>query len=622
MLGIVIPLAGLIAYSTSFSGVFVFDDRPYIAAMSNIRTLGAPWTYLGPSRGLMDYSLAVNYAIGGMEPFGYHVFNVAVHLLVGLALCAVVRRTLAMPRWSAELRAHANLLAIVIAAVWIVHPLTTEAVTYIVHRSESMMALFYLLTLYGAIRYFESRAKPMRWLWLIATACALWLGVNSKQVIASAPLVVLLYDRTFVSPTGWAAIKRHWALYAALFASWLSFLKAVDYGQAVLVGGGGAGIEASKISMSDYLLSQSEVLLHYLRLCIVPYPQSIDYGWTPVDSVAQAAPAGIMILALLGTTGWLLWRRHAAGFLGAVFFLVLAPTSSFMPLDDLVAERRMYLPLAAVVALVVGVVWRRVSRRVFVAGCAGVVAALAITTIARNRTYHSEITIWESALRVNPDNARGHSNIGPALIAAGQRDEAIKHYRRALAIKPRHASARNNLGAALIEARRFEEAAKELSLAIADHPTYFAARSNLAKLFRKKGEWAKAAEHAKQALELSPNDTDTLVTLAVALGKLGRSEAAFAEYRKALELQPDNAEAHGYFGKELANAHRVEEGLVHLERAAALAPDDGPTHAMYGWVLMEAGRKAEAVAELVRATTLDPSDPIARATLNRILKRP
>lgn len=622
-----VPLAGLIAYSTSFAGAFVFDDIVYFSGMTNVKTLSMPWVYFGTAtRPIADFSLAVNYAISVSDPWSYHVFNLAVHLAAATTLYGIVRRTLSLPRWTEAVRARAHRFAAAIAAVWVVHPLTTEAVTYVIHRTESMMALFYLLTLYAAIRYFESSTKT-RWLWIAVAALALWLGINCKQVIASAPLVVLLYDRTFVSGTAYAAIRRHWALYAAVCVTWLWLLKPLDYGHAVVGGGGGAGIAASKISQADYLASQAGVLIHYLRLCVWPHPLSIDYGWKPVASFGAAVPAGILIVALLAATGWLVWRRHVVGFLGAVVFLVLAPTSSFMPLDDLVAERRMYLPLAAVVALAAIAAWRLLAghaqrARILAAATGAIVIALATTTIARNLDYRNDVLIWGSALRVNPDNARAHSNIGPALVASGKGDEAVKHYQRALELDPDYVIALNNLGVAYDTAGEYAKAIAQFKLAIAAKPNYAGPRSNLAKAARHMTNWPMAAQAATESLALRPDDPDTLLTLAIALAKLGRIDAAHAQYRKALEVNPEFAEAHAFFGQALARAGNIADGLAHAERAIALAPNSAATHAMYGAVLAAAGRRDDALVQLRRAVELDPNDEISRAGLNKLLEKP
>jgi len=169
-------------------------------------------------RQLINLSLAVNYAVGGTRVWGYHALNLAVHILAGLTLFGIVRRTLLQPRLRGRFGAAANGLALTTAVLWTVHPLQTESVTYIIQRCESMMGLFYLLTLYCFIRGAASQ-RPRLWYGLCVTACA--LGMACKEVMVSAPLMVLLYDRTFVSGSFRVAWRRHGRLLGALAGTWV-----------------------------------------------------------------------------------------------------------------------------------------------------------------------------------------------------------------------------------------------------------------------------------------------------------------------------------------------------------------------------------------------------------------
>ena len=202
---LVVVAAGLLAYHNSFTGPFIFDDLPSIPENPTIRHLWPIWQPLSPpqtggitveGRPVINLSLAINYALGGYDVRGYHVLNLTIHILAGLTLFGVVRRTLLQPRLRERFGGVANELALAVAVLWTVHPLQTESVTYIVQRAESLMGLFYLLTLYCFIRSVES-PRPRVWCGLCLTACA--VGMASKEVMASAPLLVMLYDRAFIS---------------------------------------------------------------------------------------------------------------------------------------------------------------------------------------------------------------------------------------------------------------------------------------------------------------------------------------------------------------------------------------------------------------------------------------
>ncbi|HUJ71275.1 MAG TPA: hypothetical protein VLZ30_03470, partial [Verrucomicrobiae bacterium] len=361
-------VAGLLAYLNSFTGPFIFDDPQSILENRTIQHLWPIWQSLSPphdngitvaGRPLVNLSLAVNYALGGTEVQGYHVVNLIIHILAGLTLLGVVRRTLLQPKLRERFGAAANGLALAVAVLWTVHPLQTESVTYIVQRAESIMGLFYLLTLYCFIRATESQRFRL-WYGLCIGACA--LGMASKEVMASAPLMVLLYDRTFVSGSFGEAWLRRWKLYLKLAGTWILL------GYLVFFTGSfhNAVINARMrgIGRWTYLLTEPAVMLHYLRLSVWPHPLCFDYnGWPLAGTWPGILLPALVIVILLGTIAWACKINSAWGFLGAWFFLILAPSSSFVPTDSPAYEHRMYLPLAAVVVAVVMGIYALAGRR-------------------------------------------------------------------------------------------------------------------------------------------------------------------------------------------------------------------------------------------------------------------
>src|SRR6266478_10167003 len=181
--------AGVAVYYNSFAGVFLLDDHWRILDNLQIRQLWPPWHALAHnSRPLVQVSLAVNYALGGLNVWGYHAFNLAVHLLGGLVLFGIVRRMLQSERPRARYGASACWLALAVAAIWLVHPLQTESVTYLIQRAESLMGLFYLLTLYCGIRGVQS---PRPGAWFLGAVVACGLGMGSKEVMVTAPIMML-----------------------------------------------------------------------------------------------------------------------------------------------------------------------------------------------------------------------------------------------------------------------------------------------------------------------------------------------------------------------------------------------------------------------------------------------
>ena len=359
---LVIVAAGFAAYADSFHGPFVFDDVGSIPDNPTLHSLGRAWSppHGGAAGGLsvagrpvLNFSLGLNYAVSGLQVWSYHALNLAIHVLAGLTLFGVLRRTFLRPVLADRFGAQSRALAFAIATLWTLHPLQTEAVTYIIQRAESLMGLFFLLTLYAAIRAMESDApRRGRW-WALSVASAV-LGAGTKEIAALAPPLVFLYDRTFVSGSFRAAWQRHRFLHLSLAATWMPLL-----GFLATTGGnrGGTFHLADASLWFSHALTQFEAVTRYLWLSFVPFPLIFDYGEIPAPDIGMALLWAVPVLGLLAATVWALRVKPVLGFLGAWFFLILAPTSVLPATLQIIVEHRMYLPLAAVLAGVGAAVW-------------------------------------------------------------------------------------------------------------------------------------------------------------------------------------------------------------------------------------------------------------------------
>ena len=364
LLQIVLPAAVLAmlvwaAYSNSFAGQFLLDDDDSIAYCPNITEPGFSGSWLrdvcAQMRPVADLTLIWNYSHSKLDRAAYHRTNLLIHIAAALTLFGLVRRTLltpglsaaggrATPRWEPT----AAVLALAAASIWAAHPLLTQAVTYVIQRTESLMGMFYLLTMYCALRGHNSRRRG---LWYVAAIGACALGMGTKQVMVTAPIVVLLHQRVFAAPSFKEILRRSWPLYAGLAAAWLIMAALLITSSA----GPTAGFGGQKLGPSpvQYAMTQLGVIVHYLVLALTLGRQSFHYDWPIATSIAQVWPQAAVIATLLVLMGLALWRRKEAGFAGAMFFLALAPSSSIMPIMDVAFEHRMYLSLAALAALVV-----------------------------------------------------------------------------------------------------------------------------------------------------------------------------------------------------------------------------------------------------------------------------
>ncbi|HZZ19616.1 MAG TPA: tetratricopeptide repeat protein [Opitutaceae bacterium] len=617
---IAVVAATVAAYSRSFTVPFLYDDIPTIVQNPSIRHLAtafvAPDNTTSGGRPILNLSLALDYWISGTSVQGYHVANLAIHVAAALVLLGIVRRTLIPLVGPAGLQ-----IAFAAALLWAVHPLQTEAVTYVVQRAESLMGLFYLLTLYAFIRSAAPSGRHRGFWTATCIGCCL-LGMGTKEVMVSAPVIVLLYDRTFVSGTFREAIHRRGRLYAALFATWipLALLVISSHGR-----GGTAGTAAG-LPWWRYSLAQFHAVTHYLWLAVWGGPLVFDYG-TAIDSPPLRFLRDFAVVAILAVaTLWALVRRPAAGFLGACFFAILAPSSSIVPVaTETMAEHRMYLPLAAVVVAVV-LLLHRWTGRAMIPLCLVFAAALTAATFLRNADYRSELSIWKDTVAKAPENERAHANLGGSYLALVDLDHALNEYSAAQRLKPEDAEIQNDLGNLCLNMPGgLAEATAHFEEAIRIRPGYAEAHNNLANaLARTPGRIGDATTQLMEAVRLSPGDADMHESLGSAwMAQSGHAADAASEFEAAARLAPDNALHFFDLGNALMGMPgKREDAIRAYQEAVRLKPAYAQAHNNLGYALMDVpGDLAAAESEFRAAIRIRKDYPRAHLNLGIALGR-
>jgi Flp pilus assembly protein TadD len=597
-----IVVLGAVAYANSFSNPFIHDDLNAVIENERIRQLWPLSVPLSPPaetpvarRPIVNLSFAVNYAVGGLDVRGYHAVNLGIHLLNALLLFGLVRRTLTLPRLADRFGQRATPLAAVCALVWTVHPLHSEVVNYVSQRTTAMMGLFYLLTLYCGVRAHDRNGS-----WRAGAVLACAAGMASKESMVTAPVMVLLFDRVLVFPSFAEAIRRRRSLYLGLFATWTVL--------GVLIAGGGrttVGFDAG-VSAPTYLLNQAPVLVDYLRLAVWPRGLVVDYGVTPSIAMSEALGPLLAMLTLLTVTLISLRRWPAAGFAALAFFILLAPTSSIVPIaTEVGAERRMYLPLAALVVLVTGLSYRAgtvlISRRAsdvvlrgwnagHIGACAAtltvgiICAALTAGTHLRNREYHSRLTLAQTTVERRP-HGRAYYSLAHALFENGRRDEALRYFRRSASDFP---PARFALGTELMADGLLDAGIEQLrtfATLVPDHVAVGSARQ----------------------------------LLASALVEQRKHDEAIHELNLLLQIEPRNARAHAQLGELLLLFRsRPDDAIDHLQQAARLGSSDARIRNLLGNALAMQGRFSEALVQFKLAARLDPGSNSARNSISRL----
>jgi tetratricopeptide (TPR) repeat protein len=628
--------AAAAAYADSFLGAFQFDDFP--AIRDNNPTLLHLWPLPGPlwpppgsltvsGRPVLNLSLALNHALSGFSPWSYHAANLLIHLFAGLALFGILRRTLRSLNF-----------ALAGALIWTVHPLQTEAVTYIVQRAESLMGLFYLLTLYCFIRSLPAAGRDPRaaspalpglgafqqresraWAALSILCCL--LGMGTKEVMVSAPVAVFLYDRTFVARSWRGAWRARRGYYLCLAATWipLALLVASSGGNRGGTSGFNLGVYAPQ-----YWFSQIEAVTRYVGLAFWPHPLVFEYGPPTFSPWLSILLFGPLLLAAGVATLVGVARGRPWAFCAACGWMILAPTSVMPGTIQFAVEYRMYLPLAAIIAALAGGAqaaagrWPRLARvrpAVWTAALAVLVLALGGTTARRNWDYRSDLVLWSDSVAKRPASAKAQSNLGMALSTRGRTAEAIACYQTSLRLNPGLPETHYNLGLSYESLNRREEALAEFLAAARLDPKFSYAQSAAGRLLNSFGRPAQAEPLLRRAVANDPANSLAHGSLGVALAALGQTAEAIREFQESLRLDPAQADVEFDLGIALARSGQLEEAARHDANAVRLQPGNGDAQLNLGVTLLQLGRAQAALPPLREAARLEPQVAAAHGNL-------
>jgi Flp pilus assembly protein TadD len=577
----IIILVIAIAYANALSAPLIYDDAAVVRDNPTIRQLWPLTHPLSPpptgtpisGRPIANLTFAINYALGGLSPRGYHVVNIAIHTGCALLMFGIIRRTLdsylAQPASAAT--------ALLATALWAVHPLNTEAVTHISARTESLMAFCFLLTLYAGVRAANSTGSWWASICVVASAA----GMACKESMVVAPIMVALYDGIFRADSWHHTLRARRWLYAGLFSTW-----------AVLVylnwswpRGHSAGFVAdaglfAPTSPFDYLLNQALLIPRYVRLAVWPKDLVFDYGMVRPLRLADVAGHGLVILTAVGLACALLVRRPRWGFLGAWFFVTLAPASSIVPIfSEVGAERRMYLPLMALttaVALTLYAISRRAKRGVVAAStlvAVALVAALTAATISRNAEYTSDLTLWRTVVERWP-HGRARYNLAMALEADGRLNDAETELRAAARDYPEALSV---LGIELLDQGRIDEGIEQLRTFLRLRPAHInvvVAHGRLADALFSQRRYAEAIPEYRAFLEIRPQFASAWTNLGISLAATEASADAVTAFRRALALSSNSSDAHRNLANALLETHDYREAVEHAREALRISPHD------------------------------------------------
>lgn len=579
---VLLAVAVILIYGATLSGPFIFDSKnnirenPYMRISQITLSNLASAAFDSPShkRPVANISFALNYYIHGYNVVGFHVVNIIIHLVTGILLYFFVKTTFLTPALRSRYEHH-KWIAFFAAAIWLVHPLQTQSVSYIVQRMNSMAAMFYMLAFLCYARLRVNPQKRSKW-WLLS-GCVLGgiLALGTKQNTATLAFFLLLYEWYFFQDLSLKWLKDHFALLAGLLLL-LVIVAFIFLGTEPLdkIWGGYAFRNFTPVQR---LLTEMRVVIFYIGLFLWPHPSrlNLDHDFAlsyslmdPITTLfSMLAIAAMLILAVV-----IAKKQRLISFAILWFLGNLAIESSILGLE-IVFEHRMYLP-SMMLSLVVVLLVYRLAKPLWLKPLifCTVISVAMVWTYERNEIWLNRISIWEDCVKKSPHKARPYNNLGAALADAGQYAKAIAQYHKALQINPYYPKAYNNLGFALVKQGRVEESIPPFLMASQLDPGDYETLSNLGVALIMQKRHQEAIKYLSEAVALNPHFANAHNNLGVALNRQGRTQEAIDHYLTALQLDPDYAEAYNNLGVALANQGRFEEAIKQFSAALKIFP--------------------------------------------------
>ena len=614
-----ISILGTVVYINSLECSFHFDDHESIIDNPFIKRLGNflnPYPFLYGSRIVGYFTFALNYRFGGLSVFGYHMVNLLIHITNALLVYGFIRLLVKSPRLTpqASITPAAPAIALSTALLFVVHPVQTQAVTYIVQRFASLAALFYLLTVLCYLKWrLSSPESKGRHLWYAAAFIATILGMKTKETTFTLPFMLLLVEAVFFGPP----TRKQWIGLIPFFLT----LPIIPFSREDALGTGGEAFAraATNVGRWDYLCTQFRVIMTYLRLLVLPVNQNLAYDFTVSHSLFEppAFFSFLFLSALFAAAVYLLFlsRRAAAdprlrliGFGVLWFFITLSIESSIIPIRDVIYEHRLYLPSAGLFLAVGTAALGYADRsRVWAGmGIGLVVLTFSVLTYERNLVWKDELSLWADVIQKSPNMALGYYSLGAALASEGNLEEAIKNYARSLELDPNDPRTHYDLANAYKKAGRIEGSIREYQTAITLVPGYAEAHNNLGIVYEERGRLEDAFREYQAALRFKPYLADAHNNMGIVYNKMGRTDDAVLEYRKAIALDPAFVEAYNNLGLIYKNTGRPQDAVRIYRAVLALRPDDAEAHNRLGILYVSMGHVGEGIREYQTAIHLKP----------------
>ncbi len=575
---ILISCLGIIVYSNTFLCSFHFDDIFYIVNnffIKDIQNLQNIWKCC-PCRFIIYLTIAFNYHFHQLNVFGYHLFNLVVHLFTAILVWWLTLLTFSTPAMKEnKITRHADLIALFAGLVFVSHPVQIEGVTYIWQRAASIAAFFYLasLSLYVKSRLLQDKESTSG-LGRIYYVCSLIIAIVAmftKENAITLPLMILLYEFSFLktkrSFNGGYTIPFLFSLFIIPLTMLLTKSDRFQEIQGVVEGPGG-------ISPTHYLLTQFRVMITYIRLVFLPFNQNLDYDYPISESVFELPTlfSLLFLITIFFSAKRLFSKYRIVSFSIFWFFLTLLPESSLLPLKDVIFEHRLYLPLVGYSMFLVSSTYYlggKNTPKTMVIALTMIIACYSVLTYQRNNVWKDEFTLWDDIVLKSPHKARPYYNRGLTYIKQSNLTQAMSDFNKAIEIDPEYADAYYNRGIIYAKQNNLTQAILDYNKAIELKPKYAEAYNNRGIVYAKQGNLTQAMSDFNKAIEIDPEYADAYNNRGIVYAKQNNFTQAIFDFNKTIEIDPKDAEVYNnraviyhqlkQYDKAWADMHKAEE---------------------------------------------------------------
>ncbi len=553
---------GFLVYSNTFHSPFQWDDIKHVIGNPVIKDLD---NFTASSKGFefnqrrfVGYlTFALNYHFGGSRLAGYHAVNLLIHLINAVLVYFLVIATFTTPYFVSEkgevvgedagkgskrsefsngtvgglsvcrspfITQNSHLIAFFSALLFVVHPIQTQAVTYVVQRFASLATLFYLFSL---LMYIKGRLTmertgddvqkatelsgsplPLSLTFYFLSLVFAALAMMTKEIAFTLPVMIVLYEVSFFRSSPRRRLLVLMPIVLIMIIVFIGVFVSDKSLEDMLSDASEITRVQTHMSRWDYLMTQMRVITTYIRLIFLPVNQNFDYDY-PIEHSLFTPPVFFSFLFLLALFGLALYLFSRSRFIAVGilwFFITLSVESSVIPIIDVIFEHRVYLPsiglLSGITTAVFLVSHRLKMERFGLSVLVLVVLILSGATYARNTVWMSKISLWEDVVRKSPNKARPRNNLGVFYYEAGYLDKGESEFQAALKIDPGYPDAHYNLGNIYLASGRMDEALREFQTAVKLKTDYADAHNNLGTVYAERGNFEAALREFQTALQI------------------------------------------------------------------------------------------------------------------------